>query len=1304
MKTPNVSLTTLLVLATIPNLGLLPLSTLANEAQTEQRQLEQDRLDPQKNSPQITAPQRIVPVAETQVLPAQPTSKQDETKVPVQLEQKATIQTPVSPSSQETVKPSTQVDVVKPAIPSVSAPSQTLSQTALPPLQILAPISGTVLDTPSSSIMVQFPIGKTVELRVNGIAVNPKQIGRTETNTSTNLTTQVWYGVVLKEGENLLEVQDNQGNITQAKIQVRGEIAQLSLRTQETRVPADGRSTATVIGQLVDAQGNRASRNAIVTLTATDGEFVGIDQDPAQPGFQVKAENGQFTSQLRSSLNSGNVTIRAISGSKLEAFTQVQFESNLRPSIVTGVIDLRFGARGTDYYRSFRDFLPTDQDNRNQVDFYAALFGTGRIGEWQITGAYNSARPLNLDCNGKTRLFRDVQFCDQSYPTYGDSSVTTVVTPSLGSLFLRLERTSPVPLAGTDYIMWGDFKTEEFTTSAQQFTAITRQLNGLKLNYNLGDLQITGFYSNTDKAFQRDSIAPDGTSGYYFVSRRLVLAGSETVYVELEEQNRPGEVIKRDKLERGQDYEIDYDRGTLLFRKPLLQTAFGDTGILMTRKIVVTYEYEATGTSNNLYAGQLRYHFSRELNRESWLGANYFKEDQGSRIFQLYGASAAVSFGTNGKLVAEYARSDNFSDILGRVTGAAARVEVNSEIISGITGRAYYRTADTGFANNATISFVPGQTRFGAQVIAKLSPTTNLTAAYDQEENRGLPPQPLTSLADLLALRQNVLPVGTPVDNSLRTFSIGLQQKLGDIGLELTWLSRDREDRVAPNQLSGSSSQLRSQINVPITNNLRFLALNETSLSSTVDPVYQDRSAVGLDWAIIDGITLRVAQQWFHNGRLAGSSVTSADLLGEYKLGSDTTLTGRYTVLGGANTGTTQGALGINQRWTIAPGLGLNFAYERIFGDFSTQTATGTQFLQPFSPGQNSSTLATQAGDNFSIGFEYTDNPDFKASAKYEYRTSSTGSNTVISAAALGKLSPSLTALVRYQQAGVANQLLSGLGDTSNLKIGLAYRDPANDNFNALLKYEFRQNPGTIPDTLLSGSGSGSQTNILSAEAIYSPNWQWEFYGKFALRDSTSYLAKDLVGTSSITLSQLRATYRLGYNWDLVAEGRLISQPSAGYTETGFLAELGYHLTPNLRVGVGYSSGGVNVDRDFSGSRSAGGLYAAVTFKINELFDGFGLQKVAPPQPQESTTKVTEVPKVPEPNVASVPVEANPIASSSVPANLSTPLPAVTNPSRPPSQLQNNIARLAIGGVKQQMTIAANGAIATYSVATKISR
>ena len=806
------------------------------------------------------------------------------------------------------------------------------------------------------------------------------------------------------------------------------------------------------------------------------------------------------------------------------------------------------------------------------------------------------------------------QFNEQNYPAYGDSSTVNQTTPSTDSVYLRLERSSRTPGADPDYAMWGDYNTEEFSRSSQQFTSLTRQLHGFKANYNIGNLQATAFYGNNVEGFQRDIIPPDGTSGFYFLSRRLTVPGSESVFIELEELNRPGTVLQRQQLNRGPDYEIDYDRGTVLFREPVLRTDVNEFGEVLVRRIVVTYQYEGEGNDTDIYAGRLQYNFSQGAEKDSWLATTYLQENQGDRDFELYGADAQFTFGKVGKLIAEFARSRNDSNEMGMVEGDAVRAEAEAELFKGLRARAYYRFADTGFANNATISFVPGQTRYGAQINGRVTNTTNLRFQYDHEDNFGVAPQRIDTFEEFFSPLRATLP-GNELDNSLTTVSAGVVQRIGKANLSVDYIKREREDRITPETLNTDSSQLRSRLTVPIAKKLSLLAQNETTLSDDTDAVFPDRTIFGLNWQAIPGINLSLTQQFYTRGQFDGNSITSFNVNGEHKFGEDTSVTGRFSVLGGADGATTQGALGLKQGLTIAPGLRLNLAYEHVFGDFFGLNGAGVQFAQPFAIGSSTAALGFADGDSYSVGLEYTDNPDFKASARFERRSSSSGNNTVISAGATGKISSSLTALARYQQAGSSNQTLRALGDTANLRVGLAYRNPKNDKFNALMRYEYRKNPSTIPESILLGSGSGAQDHTFAIETIYAPNWQWEFYGKYALRNSTTYLANDFSSSNTTNLGQLRATYRLGYSWDLVGEARVINQ--SDYTETGFVIEAGYYLTPNLRVAGGYAFGEID-DRDFDGSRSASGPYLGVTMKLNQLFSGFGLQKRVPRQKIEA--------------------------------------------------------------------------------------
>ncbi len=1121
--------------------------------------------------------------------------------------------------------------------------------------------------------------GAKVQVTVNQKPLDAAVQTQVQPDTANNLVNQVWYNIPLKKGQNTLTVQAEGGTPVSVTVNVRDTASKiLFLPTTNPQIPADGRSTVTIEGQIVDDAGQAIPQDAVVTLTASAGTFVGADLDRDRPGFQVLARGGKFTAQLQSNLAAQKVRVRAavdlrelrevklgqenpalppiqVSNygvsrsqsfiapptltpinspitSQLDAYTQVEFTTNLRPFIVSGAVTFRLGAGGTDFYGSFRDFLNPNQLDDVRFDASINAFATGRIGEWLLTAAFNNQRPLNETCNGTTRLFRDTQLCDQTYPVYGDSSTTDFLTPSIDSVYARLERTSPVPGAGPDYFMWGDYSSPEFATASQYFTATNRQLHGFKGNYNLGNLQITAMYGNNLQGFQRDTIAPNGTSGYYFLSRRLVQGGSEIVYLETQDISNPGTVVTRKQLVRGPDYEIDYDRGSLLFRKPIQQIDFDPFGRTLVRRIVVTYQFDGTNTGDtNLYAARLQYNFSRDFQRESWIGASYLLQDLSGQQFKLYGADAYIPLGKDARLIGEIARSNNDSVFNGNVSGNAYRFELNGTLFDGLFARAYYRSVEKNFVNNATFSFNPGQTNYGAEVAAKVTRTTQVQFQIDHQANFGIAASTLNATTNLFDPQPEPIP-GSPVDNSITTIRAGVLQKLGLADLSLEWVNRSRADSVA-GRLTEDSNQIVSRLVYPIFQDLIFRAQSEQNIGSE-DPLYPSRNTVGLDWNPYPGMTVRLAQQFISaNSQFRDNSLTSLETIFDQKLDEDTTFTGRYSILNGVSSLTSQTAFGINRRIIIAPGLRATLGYERIAGDIFAYTTAGQQFAQPYAVGQSSASLGVTEGDSYSVGLDYTDNPNFKASGRFEYRTSGLGNNLVISLAAAGKLSPALTALSRYQQANFANQTLSQVaGDTINFKLGLAYRNPFNDKFNALFSYEFRQNPFTTPDSTLFETGTGGNAHILAVEAIYAPNYRWEFYGKFGIRGSRSYIARDLVGTNAITLAQFRTTYRLGYRWDIGGEVRWISQSITGYDEVGFAVEAGYYLTPNIRAALGYSFGQAN-DRDL-GDRSKGGPYVLFTLKLNELFEGFGLQrafpdnaapKVAPPQQQESAPRTVAV-------------------------------------------------------------------------------
>ena len=1084
-------------------------------------------------------------------------------------------------------------------------------------VEFLSPAAGAFLDIPATSVVLRFPTGANIALLANGQMVDASLVGRTETDSTTQLRTQTWYGVPLVAGENALEVISTEtGDVLQRlSLTVRGLPEHLVLLSPSS-IPSDGRSTASIRGQLVDEVGNISRWDSVVTLRTSDGQFLGADFNPDMPGYQVEIQRGEFVAELQSSLESHLVQIQA-NANGFDAFSQVQFITPQRPTLVSGVVDVRLGARGTDFYDSYREFLPVDGDNGYSLDVDAAVFATGNIGEWLYTGAYNSDRSLNENCRGESTLFRAGDGdCTNQYPTYGDDSYTDVTAPSLDSVYLRLERNSPTNSAGIDYAMWGDFNTEEFATASQLFTATNRQLHGFKANYNFGDLAVTGLYANNVEGFQRDTIAPDGTSGFYFTSQRNIVPGSESVFLEVEELERPGTVLERKPLYRGADYEIDYDRGTLFFNDPVARVTVDDFGQLLVRRIVTTYQHE-DGDNTNVLAGRLQYSLNRQQGQESWIGASYFAEDQGNRDFTLYGADAQVALGESAKITAEIAQSSSSFADTGDVSGSAYRLNFDGNLGDRINGQAYYRSTDAGFTNTATTSFVPGQTRYGAQIAGQLSQTTSLRARYDHEDNTGSAPRIITNISELLAGLDST--PGEALDNSLTTYSLGLSQRLGRATAEIDWIHRDRTDRIN-NDRNVSSDQIRSRLTAPITDKLSVIAQNEINLSSAVDPIYPSRTLIGLNWEIMPWLNVGANQIFYGGGGNNRGSVTSIDITGEHTFASDTTLRGRVSTVDGRQIG---GTIGLEQGINLAPGLDLDLGYEKTFSTLGNDTAASTQFSQPYAVNGGASALGLAGGESYNIGLSYTDNADFQASARFEHRSSARSSNTVFSLSALGRISPEFTLLGDYRMARAANQNITGLGTTSLLKLGMAYRNPDNDKFNALLRYEYRMNPNSIPTNAVSGTSTDTQEHLFAAEAIYAPNWRWELYGKYALRHSRTAIntaGNNFSNGNTTQLAQARATYRLGYRWDAVGEARWIG--GGGFSETGYSVEGGYYPLPDLRVSAGYSGGAT--DTDFGENRNSGGFYVGITAKLGGLLNGFGTQPIAPYQQRESAVEVSQ--------------------------------------------------------------------------------
>jgi hypothetical protein len=80
------------------------------------------------------------------------------------------------------------------------------SVSATTPLQILSPTPNEVLPRPAATVVIQALADSLITLTANGQPVDSNQVGQVTVDGASGLMRQMWYGVSLREGENVLTV------------------------------------------------------------------------------------------------------------------------------------------------------------------------------------------------------------------------------------------------------------------------------------------------------------------------------------------------------------------------------------------------------------------------------------------------------------------------------------------------------------------------------------------------------------------------------------------------------------------------------------------------------------------------------------------------------------------------------------------------------------------------------------------------------------------------------------------------------------------------------------------------------------------------------------------------------------------------------------------------------------------------------------------------------------------------------------------------------------------------------------------
>ena len=1016
-------------------------------------------------------------------------------------------------------------------------------------LQIVSPTDKQIFGVTQTDIVVKGAAGSDFRLRVNGVEVSQKRVGRKSALESTGVQAWEYIGVDLKPGVNRIELEqyDLFGNLrgrTAIEVTAAGKFSKLVMQVPPTGVPADGRSMSEVTLLLTDADGLPVKGRIPVTLETSIGTWQAEDIDKKEPGLQLFVEDGEARLMLLSPLDPGEAEIRAASGS-IKAYAIVKFLPELRPLIAVGVIEGAINFKSLNaqalqptrqqdgFEQELRHFSRTSADGKRDLGARAALFLKGKVkGDYLLTLAYDS------DKASKERLFRDIQ-PDEFYPVYGDDSVKGFDAQSTGLFYVRVDK-------GSSYALYGDFTTQSqralSSGPTRQLSQYSRSLNGARTHFENEQSSLNAFAARTSSRSFTEEFPARGVSGYYPLGRTGIVPNSEKVEILTRDRNQPSIILKAVPLARFTDYEIESLNGRILFRNPIptLDQNFNQVFIR------VTYEFEQGGPQYWVYGvdGQVK------LGKFVEVGGAYVRDQNPFDNFSMMGANVVVKLADKTIVNAEVAQTSNV--ISG--SGKGARVEIKHEGEQ-LQAQAFAGKTTPGFDNPSAL-LSKGRAEAGAKAKLKIDDLTSLK---------------------LEAIRsQDVITQGAR-DGALVVVERSLGENLnGEIGMRYFKESAVPADLttlgVAPNE--GTAARFRLSGQVPQVAGLTVFGEYEQDINDSTKKMaaiggeygLYDRSKIYLRHELISSLgnryTLNSTQQ--QNATVLGIDagyLEEGRVFSEYRLRD--ALTGREA----------EAALGLRHFWTVAEGLRIQGGLEQI------RTLNGI----------DRRSLAVTGG------VEYTANPDWKGSARLEYRTDVFAKQLLGTVGLAYKVSNEWTFLGRnalqIQQAKTAT---GGSKVQERLQLGMAYRDSAVNQWDGLGRYELKHESDDI-----AAVRAKRTAHIASTHLSYQPRADLTFSGRYAGK----YVLEDSIGISSRYTAHLlsaRADYDFGQDWTIGLNTGVLFSGGMRSRQGALGAELGRVLSKNLWLSVGYNRFGFRDDDLASEGYTNKGVFLRLRYKFDE--------------------------------------------------------------------------------------------------------
>jgi uncharacterized repeat protein (TIGR01451 family) len=746
-------------------------------------------------------------------------------------------------------------------------PLEEVVRTAPPLAAIVYPADGSRAPRGSTNVEVVYPQGSRLDLALNGDLLPMDLVGATSTLPARGVSASRFVGLKLRPGTNVVTFRATPPGADPATVApvritiVRpGPTVAVGIAETETRCVADGVTPCSVRIEALDEGGMRSCDDPVATLVVEGARPIDPDADSRTDGFQVHLVDGAALVRLAPPATPGRIRVAAqVERATAERFISVNPSGG--PWRVMGLAEVHTASDAG-----------VEGDGGLPPGEAAVSAGTdGRVAVL-AQGPVLKASHLTLSIDTARRAYGDRLFDrfrpDEIFPVFGDSGGGLDLAARQGPVYVRLD-------GPEGFVAAGDFDTAFTGTELARYD---RRLEGAWGRAGNAKVAIDAFAASTLQNAARDVFVPDGTSGPYLLSRRPVVAYSQTVIVEVRDRFHPEDVIQRVAKQADLDYALDPDSGTILFRGPV-PPFDADLNPL---RIVVLYETRDASNEQLTAGARLLGHPVPQLDA----GATAVYEAHEGAALELYGVDLTWRVRPGTTVAAEAAATTQAG-----ATAFAYRFEAISQATRALRWEAHYHDVPVGFANP---SFLSAPEIGGQRGSAAL-----------QWQSQGA-----------WRVRGEALWQNDEVNAASRTVgSVTAERRTELFTVSGALRGVDSDDASGRQQSALAELGVRGRISARWTAEL----FRAQVLTHDVAPGYPTRTAAGLTWDIKDGQRLSLKEE-VESG--PGTPRHARTFLGlESRIGAHTRALTSYTLEGGATGAALRSSSGVETVLPLSPKL-----------------------------------------------------------------------------------------------------------------------------------------------------------------------------------------------------------------------------------------------------------------------------------------------------------------------------------------------------------------------------------------------